>query len=274
MEVRERLGWQAAAGIEAGRWVEGAEVRELEPAVTAELVGAAWYPGEGHVNSFKAVRALVAAATRRGAVVRSGATVVGAAPGGGVRLGSGEAIPAGNVVLAAGAWLREVGRAFGTELPVRPVHGQLVALRGLSTVPRRVVFAGLQGYLVARADGTVLAGATEEDREFETAADPTQTAALRRRAERLVPAAGGATELAAWTGLRPCAPDGLPLLGSLDTARGPSRVHVAGGHYRNGVLLAPVTARGMAECVLEGRVPQGWEAFAPGRRFAEAGAAR
>lgn len=260
--VRERLSWQDAAGIAAAGWIEPAEAREVEPALTPDLAGAAWYPDEGHVHSPQAVRALVEAACRRGTTLRSNTDVVGPAPGGGVRLRDGEAIAAGAVVLAGGAWLGTLSAAFGQELPVRPVHGQLVALRGVAPAPRRVLYAGLRGYLVAKRDGTVLAGATEADLDFDTAPSEPATAALRQQAERLVPAAASATEVRAWAGLRPCAPDHLPLLGELPRSGG---TYVAGAHYRNGVLLAPVTARGMAALVLDGATPPGWEAFSPTR---------
>jgi glycine oxidase len=258
--VREQLHWQRGAGLDAGRWIDADEARELEPALSPDVAGAAWYPGEGHVHSRHAVRALVAAARRHGAELIAGAEVVGPGGGGGVRLSDGEQVAAGQVVLSAGAWLGELARAFGSPLPVRPVHGQLVALRGAAPAPRRVLYAGPRGYVVAKRDGQVLAGATEDDRGFATATDPSVTEQLRRRAERLVPALAGATEVRTWAGLRPCGPDRLPLLGALSDS-----VHVAGAHFRNGVLLAPATARGMAQMLLDGTRPAGWEAFDPSR---------
>jgi glycine oxidase len=266
-EVQERLRWQDAAGIAAGRWVDVADAREIEPALTADLSGAAWYSGEGHVHSPHAVRALVEAARRKGAVIRSAADVVGPARGGGILLRNGERIAAHQVVLAAGAWLGALSAAFGARLPVRPVHGQLIALRGLSATPRRVIYAGSRGYVVAKRDGTVLAGATEADLDFDSAPHELATASLREQAERLLPAAASATEVATWAGLRPCAPDRLPLLGILPqtTASNPATLHVAGAHYRNGVLLAPVTAQGMASMLLDGVTPPGWAHFDPTR---------
>jgi len=266
-DVQARLRWQHSAGITAGRWVDAAEARAIEPALTPDLAGAAWYPGEGHVHSPQAVRALVAAARRHGAEVSSGADVVGPAPGGGVALRNGENVAAHHIVLAGGAWIGGLSAAFGRPLPVRPVHGQLVALRGLAATPRRVLFAGLHGYVVARRDGTVLAGATEADLDFDTTPRQPATATLRAQAERLLPAAAAATEMHAWAGLRPAAPDHLPLLGTLpgSESAAPAQVLVAGAHYRNGVLLAPATARGMASMLLDGVTPPGWEIFDPAR---------
>jgi glycine oxidase len=266
-DVHARLRWQHEQGITDGRWVDAAEALDLEPALRPDLLGAAWYSREGHVHGRNAVRCLVAAARARGAEIRSGAAVVGPANagGGGVLLGDGTRIAARCVVLSAGAWLGELATRFGGELPVTPVHGQLVALTGLPRSPRRVVYAGLHGYVVAKRDGTTLVGASEEERGFDTAPAPAVTAALRAKAERLIGGAEGATLTRVWTGLRPATPDRLPLLGPLPGREGNS-VLVAGGHYRNGVLLAPVSARGIADLALDGRTPNGWQAFDP-RRF-------
>ncbi len=273
-DVRRRLDWQAQAGIAGGSWLDAAGARELEPALTGDIRGAAWYPREGHVNSRRAVQALATAAQHRGAALLAGAEVVGpAASGAGVRLGDGAEIAADHVVLAGGAWLGALAAAFGGAVPVEPAHGQIAVLHGVSGAPRRVVYAGLHGYVVARRDGTVLAGATEEDRGFATEPRPEVTAHLHTRAQRLVPGTAAAAGVTAWTGLRPRTPDRLPLLGPLPAstsatatdARRP-RTWIAGGHYRNGVLLAPATARGMAGMLLDGRTPDGWHAFDP-RRF-------
>jgi glycine oxidase len=129
-----------------------------------------------------------------------------------------------------------------------------------------VLYAGPSGYVVAKRDGTVLAGATEEHRGFDTAPSPEVAATLRRQAERLLSDAVQATAQADWTGLRPAAPDRLPLLGPLP-GRDDTRVLVAGAHHRNGVLLAPATARGIAALALDGAAPPGWQPFDP-RRFA------
>ena len=265
-EVQSRLRWQASAGVGDGRWVSAAEACELEPALSGDVRGAAWYASEGHVDARQAVRALVAAARTRGATVRCGASVAGpSATGAGVRLQDGSEIHAGRVVLAAGAWLGDLAAAFGAALPVRPVFGQIAVLHGVAAPPRRVVYAGLHGYVVAKGDGTLLAGATAIERGFDTTPDPSTTAALHAQASRLVPAASTAISIEPRTGLRPCAPDKLPLLGPLP-GRDDGAVLVAGAHYRNGVLLAPATARGMAAMLLDGVTPPGWEAFDP-RRF-------
>jgi glycine oxidase len=188
----------------------------------------------------------------------------GQATGTAIALRDGTRIETARVVLAAGAWLGALAQAFQGALPVTPVHGQLLTLTNLPRTPRRVLFAGPHGYVVAKRDGTVLAGATEEDRGFDTTPNASVAKTQHAQAARLLDGAERATVVRAWTGLRPAAPDRLPLLGPLP-GRDDDRVLVAGGHYRNGVLLAPITARGIADMALEGRTPAGWEAFDPRR---------
>ena len=108
-------------------------------------------------------------------------------------------------------------------------------------------------YLVPRANGSLVLGSTLEDKGFCVTTDDTTIATLRARAAQLYPAVQNAPELERWAGLRPGTPDGLPLLGLLPNGPGPN-AFVAGGHFRNGILLAPATARVMAQ-LLCGETP-------------------
>jgi glycine oxidase len=147
---------------------------------------------------------------------------------------------------------------------IRPVLGQLIGIRGVAHPPAHVLYAGARGYALTRRDGEVIVGASEDDIGFDTAVRDAVTESLTGVARRLLRDPGAVATPAVWTGLRPATPDGLPLLGSLDVGSGP-RVLVATGHYRNGVLLAPATAAGVASMALDGVVPRGWEAFDPSR---------
>ncbi len=264
--LRDRVGWQQALGVEV-EWIDGDAVAAREPAWAGGAAGAAWYPGEGHVHSPRTVRALVATARARGVDVRAGVELTGVSGGDALRLADGAALRTAVVVVAAGAWSGTVSTALGLPaLPVRPVRGQLLALRGLPRLPRHVIFGGRLGYAVAKRDGLLLVGATEDDAGYDVRVTAEATESLLGTARRLVAGAGGATLHAAWAGLRPAAPDRLPLLGELGRLPRGTRVLVASGHYRNGVLLAPLTASGMTAVALDGAAPAGWEAFDP-RRF-------
>jgi glycine/D-amino acid oxidase-like deaminating enzyme len=131
----------------------------------------------------------------------------------------------------------------------------------VAPAPRRVLYAGRRGYAVAKRDGLTLVGATEEHAGFDTTPSDAAATALAAVGARLLRGFSEATIEHAWVGLRPCAPDRLPLLGRLDAPA----LFAATAHHRNGVLLAPATAEGMASLVLDGVTPPGWEAFDPRR---------
>jgi glycine oxidase len=263
--LQHRLIWQRSAGVKVD-WLDEAMALATEPACAAALHGAAWYSAEGHVDSRAAVRALAAGAEHLGAALLEGVEMVGATPGGGLRLADGRSVNAATVVVAAGAWSGTVvARLDLPPPPVRPLRGQLVVLEGVRRLPRRVLYAGRLGYAVTKRDGRLLVGATEEDAGFAVRATAAATEQLLATGRRLVTGAAEATLLGSRVGLRPATPDRLPLLGELGHL-GATRVLIASGHHRNGILLAPITAAGTAQLALDGIVPPGWEPFDP-RRF-------
>jgi len=185
----------------------------------------------------------------------------------GVRLADGVFAAADVVVLAAGAWSREVGGLPAAALPpVRPVKGQMLALRMDPAAPllRHVLWAP-KSYLVPRRDGRLLVGATVEERGFDDALTAGGLLALLEGAWRVLP---GIEELAVaetWVGFRPTSRDDAPILG-------PTAVEglvLATGHHRNGILLAPVTAEAVAGFVLTGAMMAAAAPFT-GERFAPA----
>ncbi|MEN8159644.1 MAG: FAD-dependent oxidoreductase, partial [Myxococcota bacterium] len=145
------------------------------------------------------------------------------------------------------------------ELPIEPVRGQIVATELPASMPGPIVWGG-DTYLVPKLDGSLVVGATTERAGFDRRTTARGVAGLLRAAESLVPEVGGVRFLSAWAGLRPDTPDHLPLVGAWPGSPG---LFVAAGHYRNGVLLAPLTARLVADAVLGkgGAEP----AFDPGR---------
>lgn len=164
-------------------------------------------------------------------------------------VGEGEVLTAsgalqGTVVVCAGAWTAQVPGL--TALPVRPLRGQVLALRSPPGFRLGRVVFGAGGYLVPRVDGRVLVGSTMEDVGFLRGVTDEGLARLRATARQLCPALADAEELQTWSGFRPSTPDGLPLLG---TVRG---IWVASGHHRNGILLAPYTAMSVADAILQG----------------------
>ncbi|MEN8374532.1 MAG: glycine oxidase ThiO [Gemmatimonadota bacterium] len=248
---------RSVAGLE---WVEPSTLRRLEPRLSREVVGGAWAEDEGSVDSRRLARALWLAAARAGARFRLGidATSVNPESKGALRveLADGITLRAAFVVVAAGAWSGRLG-GLPRALPVRPVRGQMAAVRATEG-PRHVVF-GSAGYALARG-GLVLAGATEEDAGYRDETTAAGIAAVLGGLVRLFPDLGGAAVVETWSGLRPGSPDGAPLLGPDPDVPG---LWYATGHYRSGILLAPETGRVCADGIAAG-VPAP-VAFSPAR---------
>ena len=247
--LRAIARWSASGG-ELGlplEWVEGGPLRALEPGLSKRLLGAAYSPQARHVNPGLLTQALARGAAARGATLRQGEGVAGFVRRGGrvtgVRTDDGDTVDAGHVVLAAGSWTGRLGRRLGAEVPARPMRGQMLAFR--SNAVRHILW-GEDGYLVPKAGGFLFAGATVEDAGFRPRTTGRGLAGLRRMARSLVPALGYGEVASAWAGLRPGSPDGLPIIGRLP---GWENVYVATGHFRNGILLGPVTGKLIAQLV-------------------------
>jgi glycine oxidase len=145
------------------------------------------------------------------------------------------------VVNCAGAW---AGQIAPLRIPARPVKGHMLMLMAPPELLRHVIEAP-EVYLVPRSDGRVLAGSTVEENGFDKHVDANAIQTLHRAAAILVPQLGEAQIIESWTGLRPGTPDDLPILGATSIAG----YFVAGGHFRNGILLAPITARLMTQVI-------------------------
>lgn len=231
------------------RLLDAVEVRRIEPAVTADAVAGLHIPCHGHVAAGDLTRALVAAAMRHGATFDVGSAV--AIEGGGaarVRT-SGEVIESDAVIVAAGSWSTSVEGVRAGPETLKPIRGQLLQLR-LPERPASHVIWGSQCYLVPRRDGAVLVGATMEDVGFDERATSSGVQQLLDRALALMPALRDAAFEEVRVGLRPKTADELPAVGASSTM---PHVFYATGHYRNGILLAPLTARLVADLVLEGK---------------------
>jgi glycine oxidase len=247
-EVRRRHELQRSLGLEA-KWLTRRSCRELEPGLAPSIAGGVHAPAEGAVDPRALCAALLAALEHEGAEVRSGAAVCQLRIEGeriqGVLTEAGEEVWAGHLVLANGCW---AGASDwlppDARPPVRPVKGQILTLRGPSSEPvcERIV-ASERVYLVPRPDGRLVVGATVEERGFDIAVTAGGIHELLREAYRLLPEVAELELIEVAAGLRPGTPDNLPLIG-------PGALNglvLATGHYRNGVLLAPLTAEQVAD---------------------------
>jgi glycine oxidase len=245
------------------------EARKLEPALGREATAAALLPYEASVDNRALTLAVLAAAATSGATLLPGTCVTQLLQDGsqctGV-LAGGEAYAAGNVVLAAGAFSGRIA-GLSPAVPTRPIRGQMLALRS-STAHLRSVLRSEDAYLVPRDDGDaqwIVACSTLEDAGFDKRVTPRGLEQILSAIQEIVPALAGAEIVETWSGLRPDTPDHLPLLGPSEL----EHLTLATGHYRNGILLAPITAKLVSEWITDGRVSMDWEIFSP-MRFANA----
>jgi glycine oxidase len=232
-------------------WLDRDAVLALEPGVTGECSGAWHLPRDAQVDPRRVVAALV---QLLGDAVHTNADVVDADESQ-VELADGTRIEADRVVLAAGAWS---ARRLAKLLPVRPVKGQTVRLAG--PLPATRIVRSEHVYVVPRASGETVLGATVEEVGFDDAVTDAATELLLRQAVRAVPAVAELEVVEATASLRPGTPDDGPLIGEWEG------LVVAGGHYRNGVLLAPITADAVAALLTGETVPPEVVPFDP-RRF-------
>jgi glycine oxidase len=239
--------WQRAAGLAVLSEPPAPLGERLASRLSPELRGEVFFPDEGVVDPRALTRAVRRSAELRGAEIRVGVSVTGFRIEGGVCRGvdtDGNAVEADATVDAAGAWAA-LGGALPLPLPVAPVRGQIVELR--LRRPLETIVSSDDVYLVPRADGGVLIGSTLEHVGFLKAVTAEAVARLIGAAIRIVPEVREARFVTAWSGLRPGTPDGWPVLGK-SPIRG---LFFATGHYRNGILLAPITARLIAGLICE-----------------------
>ncbi len=265
--ISENYEWQRSAGIAVER-LTAEEVRKLEPEVKGSVRGGLIYPGDWQVENRKLVKALRRSCELSGVTILEGLEATQLLNEGhrtiGVRVLEGE-IKADTVVVANGSWVCSLigGSA------IRPIRGQMISLGGGSgRVIDHVIYSS-RGYLVPRSDGRVLVGATVEDVGFRKEVLPEAIEELRGAALEIAPALGNFDIKEAWSGLRPFAADGLPVIGWVPDREG---LFVATGHFRNGILLAPITGAIVAEAITGGG-SEFLEAFGPERFFSASGGA-
>lgn len=259
--ARERA-WQQRQGLPIAK-LSGPELRKREPALSPELSGGLWFENDATLDPRSLLSGLRVAAEKSGARFQSGAFVKRVAEDNGraigVELSDGSVVKGSHVVLAAGSWTSLVSQS---EAPrVVPARGQIVELRS-SVPPLSSIVFGPDCYVVPRADGRVLIGSTLEFVGYKREVTAAAVAKLLSAAIRLVPTLGDAELSSTWSSFRPYTSDELPLLGPSKT---PGLIMMS-GHYRNGILLAPISARIVAACVLGQKPPVDLAPFSPDRR--------
>ncbi len=244
--------------------------REWEPELGSGAQAAAWLPDECTVEPRALMSAVLAAAGHREVEIRRDRPVTENIREGdrctGVVAGR-EKIATRHAVVAAGCFSKQIGESspwFAQYAPTRPVRGQMLALRPNGASLRRVLRSE-RGYLVPRRDGRIVAGSTSEEAGFEKSVTPEGRKKILDAALELFPGLVGAELVETWSGLRPGTPDDLPILGPT----GVEGLLVSTGHYRNGILLAAVTAKLLRDWIVDGRTSFDAAAFSPLRFSAQ-----
>ncbi|MEY2984610.1 MAG: ThiG protein [Cyanobacteriota bacterium] len=240
-------------------WLDADRIADYQPGLGPDVVGGWWHPDDGQVDNRKLVSALRQAAQSLGVHIHEGVAVQAIARRQGQvtqLLTSQGQYQAKTYVLASGSWAKEL-----LPLPVRPIKGQMLALRmpegKHQPYPLQRVLFGPDTYLVPRRDGRLIVGATVEQVDWQPHNTPAGIQTLLSRAMRLFPALQEWAIEDLWWGFRPGTPDELPYLGYGDCAN----LILATGHYRNGILLAPITAELISNLILDGTTPPLLSAF-------------
>ncbi len=245
-------------------WISGARAREIEPLLAPRVHAAVWIPDDHQVDTHALLAALARACAHRGVTIRENATVENVRVHNeavvGVRVAN-EDVDADVVIVAAGAWSGTIGEVPGAVAPVRPVKGQIVRLRATDDFVLAHVIRTPRVYVLRKADGRVLVGATQEEVGFDVQPVAGAIKDLLEHAWEILPATYELPFEGVDVGLRPAARDHLPIIGATDV-RG---LVMATGHFRSGILLAPATADAVVDGIANGRFPEDVAAFSPQR---------
>jgi glycine oxidase len=261
------MNWQRSQSI-AVEELPTRELAEREPNLSA-LPGAFSLPEDHQIDNRLLMHALIQSCRQRGVefilgkpareVARNGHRVTGVVIEDG---GAGTTLSADHVVNTAGAWAGGISVSGVATAPIRPVKGHIVALESPPGTLRHVIRSH-RGYLVPRHGGRILVGSTMEEAGFDKTPRATAVTGLLTSAQQLCPALGMSAVVEFWAGLRPASPDGLPVLGPTDL----EGYWLALGHFRNGILLAPITAQILSSWLLTGKPSLPVDALRP-QRFA------
>lgn len=261
--AKGRMAWQRAAGLRVEE-LSGRDLRTLEPVLNPEIGGALFFPDEAHIRPCTVVSALAEGARAGGAEILEHVEAIDFILGEerlrGVNAG-GKTILADTIVVCAGAWSGRLLNMIGHRLPMEPVRGQIIRAR-FERPPLTHLVWGPQGYFVPRLNGELLIGTTVEHAGFASTTTLAGVAELCEAGKVMAPNLMTAPLDRMWAGLRPRLSDGLPAIGRF--ADIPNLI-IATGHYRNGVLLGPLTGELVADLVLDKEPPFSLQAFSPDR---------
>jgi len=271
-EMRRRFDWQTGAGFRV-EWLSGEHARRLEANISPNVRCALRFPDNWQVENRRLTEALLRSNRNLGVQLVANCEIRSVRIEGGcvTRVESAKTfIDTATVVIAAGAWTSKIGTPAtnSSAVQIEPVRGQMLCFQTEQALTRHVIYSS-RGYLVPRHDGRLLAGSTSENVGFDKRVTDEGIGSIKSMAFEIAPALESAAIVDSWAGFRPHAPDDLPVLGPAADIDG---LFYATGHYRNGILLAPITAEINADAVVDRKGSPWLETFSPDRfRLAAAG---
>jgi glycine oxidase len=265
-EITQRYEWQTRAGLLVER-LSAEEARSLEPCISPSLRAALRFPLDMQVENRRLIAALTTSLEKHGvellAETHVKSLVIERGRVEGVETARGK-ISAPVVVVACGAWTSFISssdKATAPEVSIEPVRGQMLCFEMNPRLARHVIYSP-RGYIVPRLDGRLLIGSTTERAGFNKRVTAGGINAITTHALEIAPAIENLTLVDSWAGLRPVASDELPVMGACADVHG---LFYATAHYRNGILLAPVTGELIAEQITTKITPPMLQAFSPDR---------
>jgi glycine oxidase len=272
LELEQRYRWQSKAGLAVERF-EPETARLFEPCIAANVAAALRFPRDMQVENRRLISALAVSNEQLGVSLETGVAVISLKVERG-RLSGIETsrgfVATENVVIASGAWTSDIGLTDegnpDKSLPtigIEPVRGQMLCFEGNPRICSHVIYSP-RGYIVPRRDGRLLAGSTTEHAGFDKRVTGQGIHCIMSAALQISPQIGRLPMIDQWAGLRPRAADGLPVLGPCAEIGG---LFYATGHYRNGILLAPITGELIAEAIVNRNVAASLKIFSPDRFY-------
>jgi glycine oxidase len=260
-EIDQRCEWQSNAGLGVEK-LTAQEARELEPCVSEAVLSALLFPQDVQVENRRLLNALVNSVAKLDVTILTETNVdslsIERRQIRGVQTSRG-LVSCQTAIVAAGTWSSTIEHARAPK--IEPVRGQMICFDAKPQLTRHVIYSP-RGYLVPRRDGRLLTGSTSENAGFTKQVTAGGISSILANAKEISPQIESLPIVDTWAGLRPRAADGLPVLGPCDEIDG---LFYATGHYRNGILLAPVTGELIAEAVVQGQVSPLLAAFSANR---------
>jgi glycine oxidase len=262
-EIRRRYEWQKGVGLQVEH-LSAQETRQAEAFISPDVLESLFFPNDWQVENRKLLQALQKYAEINSIEIRENTEVTNLLIENNKVIGAetaNEKFFAEKIILTTGAWTSLLKAEHLTMPPVKPIRGQMIAFQTAKRLFEKVIYSP-RGYLVPRIDGRILAGATVEDVGFDKNITTSGIEFLRENALEIAPSLVNLEIAEKWAGLRPFAPDGLPILGSFPPVE---NFFLATAHYRNGILLAPLTAQILAENIVENKESKYLKIFSPDR---------